>query len=51
MKIKIFCNPENGQIIYYIPTPDGQTVLIEPKIKREKDLEEGDPEEEEPKIH
>ena len=46
MKLIICVDPETGEIFYYIPTPDGQTVLIEPKIEREKDLEE-----EEPKIH
>ncbi len=46
MKLIICVNPETGEIFYYIPTPEGQTVLIEPKIEKK----EG-PDEEEPKVH
>ena len=46
MKLIIYVNPETGEIYHYIPTPDGQTVLIEPKIEKKEN-----PNEEEPKVH
>jgi len=42
MRLIIYVNPETGEIYYYIPTPDGQTVLIEQGIEKEEESDKED---------